>query len=435
MNPSDINKRLTDLSFQSLTTLGIDWKSIIKTNPVMVEKFKAYMKAKNEWTMINMDYSQLELYVLASLSGDPAMISVVNSGKDLHRVNTENIYKISYDLLEAELKSAAEAFKNNPCNEFKLRLGSAELAMEDFATKRKCTKSLSFSLSYGASANKVANDLNITIPEAEKLINDFYGAYPKVKEWQNQSIINAIKLGYIETPFGRRRGTPTLHHNMDAYHAFVEEDKKAINALYKRGEYWSLREAIKVCYNAPVQSYATDICSSAAIRVQNYFKTLPGKANLFFWVHDSLLFDIKRTEVVEMIPEVMRIMEDDCKLASDQVNYRTSCELGYNYEFMSEIKREEALQITDEQIDKKLAESLEKDANKKFKLIIKASGKALDKNYTKSESVDKAAYFTHLVEKFNIPGVSTPEEYFCYMNCCSKEEYEDYMEFDIADED
>lgn len=428
-------KQLTDLSFQSLTTLGIDWKNIVKSNPKILNKFNDYLDKKQEWLMVGLDYAQLELYVLASLSGDPTMIEVVNSGKDLHRVNTENIYKISYDALEAESKRAANAFGLCPSEELKLQLGAAKLAMEDFATKRKCTKSLSFSLTYGASANKIANDLNLTVPEAEKLINDFYSAYPKVKEWQNQSVINAIKLGYIETPFGRRRGTPTLHHNMDAYGAFVNEDKKTINKLYKSGEYWSLREAIKVCYNAPVQSYATDICSSAAIIVQNYFKKTPNRANLFFWVHDALLFDIRKEFAVEMVPKVMRIMENDCKIASDPVNYRTSCEFGYNYEYMSELKREEALQVTEEQINKKLAESLEKDANKKFKLIIKASGKILDKNYTKSEAVDKEAYFTHLVEKFNIPGVSTPQEYFCYMNHCSIEEYEDFMEFDMADGD
>lgn len=430
----DHRKALTGLSFQSLEHLGIDWREIVKSNPNVAAKFTEYINKKQEWVMVEMDYSQLELYVLASLSGDPSMVAAVNSGKDIHRINTENIYKISFDSIDKELTEATEAFKALSSTNNKNRLTAAEAGMEDFKTKRKCTKALSFSLTYGAGPSKIAGDLSMTIEEATKLINDFYGAYPKVKEWQNQSVINAIKNGYIETPFGRRRGTPTLHHNMDAYKAFVQEDKKAINTLYKNGEYWSLREAIKVCYNAPVQSYATDICSTAAIKVYDYLIKNKLPAHLFFWVHDSILSDMHRSIVLDTIPEIMRIMENDCKLESDLVNYRSSCSVGFNYEYMSEIKRQDAYDLTEEMLDKKLIESMDADKKKKFKLIIKSSGKVLDKNYTKSESQDKEEYFTKLVEKLGISGVSTPQDYFCYMNGCSKEEYEEAMEFSDADE-
>jgi chromosome condensin MukBEF MukE localization factor len=88
-------EKLHQSNFKSLTKAGVDWYNIVKNNPKLLEKYLCYLKLKSEYIMVNIDFSQLELYVLASLSGDPDMIATVNSGRDLHDVNTEKVYGIS----------------------------------------------------------------------------------------------------------------------------------------------------------------------------------------------------------------------------------------------------------------------------------------------------------------------------------------------------
>ena len=374
------------------------------------------------------DYSQLELYVLASISGDKNMIATVNSGKDIHKETTKKIYSIDYEVLEHNFKVAAEHSEEYD------RL-SAEI--KDFMTKRKSTKATNFALTYGAGPEKIAMDLHIPVYEAQKLIDGFYGLYPKVKPWQEATFLNAIHTGYIETPWGRRRATPKIHNRMDAYKALVDCDKTAIIKLKKAGEYWSLRNEFKTCKNTPIQSVATDMCSLAACKFKEYLKTANKRANMFFWIHDSIVFESHIDDVAELIDKLQDIMENQVKYEGDKVNYRTAIEVGYNYEWVSEIKRENWINSQDKKtlILDTLNESLDLDKNKKFKMIIKSTSEDLSnfENYIKKVKISKEQYFEKLVEGLGIEGVHNPEEYVLAMNGCSAEEYEQAMGLDIED--
>lgn len=424
-------KGLDSLSFQSLSLLGIDWRKHLKENPELEREYFKYLNLRSDWIIVNIDYSQLELYVLASISGDKNMIATVMSGKDIHKENTKKIHGIDYEELEAKEKEIRETYGEQHEDYLGIMY-----ALKDFAAKRKSTKALSFSLSYGAGKEKIAMDNKITVEEANDLINGFYKIYPDVKLWQNNTFLSAIVNGYIETPFGRRRATPKVHNRMDAYDALVLEKPKAISALKKSGEYWKLREEFKTCKNTPIQSVASDMCSLAAIKFKNWLKTSGKRAEMYFWVHDSIVFAVHIDDAVSVIETVRDIMENQVKYPNDPVSYRAALDVGYNYEWTVEIKREEWLSGKDQKeiLQKKLKESIDLDKKKKIKLIIKSSSLEMDENYLKKIKDAKEDYFEKLVEKLGIDGIHTPQEYLAYMNGISLEEYNESMGFDVEDE-
>jgi hypothetical protein len=290
-------------------------------------------------------------------------------------------------------------------------------------------------LLYGASANKIAMDLGISEAEAQKLIDDFYNAYPGVKKWQSESFLGAVQNGYITTPFGRRRSMDRVKGRYDAYKAFCENDAKTISTLKRAGEYWGLREEFKQTINSNIQSTATDMCSSAACKVKEWLKTCGLRAELYFWVHDSIMMACHIDDAIEVIEHVRDIMENKVKYPGDLVNYRTSMDVGFNYEWTSEIEREEWINSSNKRalLEQKLDESLDADLKKKYKLTIKSTSLTLDDNYTKNVQKQKEEYFEKLVNKLNIPGITNPKEYMAYMNNVSEEEYDEI--FELLDEE
>jgi hypothetical protein len=422
-------RNLDSLSFQSLTLAGIDWRKIVRENPELQKEYYKLLNLRKDWIIVNMDYSQLELYVLASISGDKNMITTVMSGKDIHSENTKKIHGIDYEDLEYRFNLAIPG-----TTEFT----ELEYALNDFKAKRKSTKALSFSLSYGAGKEKIAMDNRITNEEANDLINGFYSIYPDVKTWQNATFLTAIQTGYIETPFGRRRATAKVHNRMDAYYALVDENPRFISSLKKSGEYWNLREEFKTCKNTPIQSVASDMCSLAAIKFKEWLKTANKRAEMYFWVHDAIVFAVHIDDAVDVIENLRSIMENDVKYPGDPVTYRAALDVGYNYEWTVEIKRNEWLSGEDQKalLLKKLDEAIEKDKKKKFKLIVKSSSLEMDESYLKKIKEAKEDYFENLVSKLGIDGIHTPQEYMAYMNDISPEEYEEAMNlFDDEDDE
>lgn len=424
---SEMKKKLIQTSFQSLSAKGIDWKAVVKTNPKVLKRFNEYLQLKQQYIMVNMDYSQLELYVLASVSGDKNMIATVNSGLDLHSENTKKIYGIDYASYEKQLKLTPEG-----TDKYK----EISYILKDFKAKRKSVKALSFSLTYGAGPEKISMDQKITLEESKQLISDFYAIYPDVKTWQNGTFLGAVQRGYIETPFGRRRATPKVHGRMDAYHALAEEKAKYVSQLKKDGEYWSLREEAKTCKNTPIQSVASDMCSMAACKFKDWLKTAGKRAEMMFWVHDSIVFSVHIDDAIEVIEACRDIMENKVKYDKDPVNYRTSIDVGYNYEFMAEISRESWISNCDQMklLKNKLAEAMDMDLEKKLKLVIKSSSMTMDKDYLKNIMKSKEDYFEKLVQKLGIPGVNTPHELMAYQNNMSVEEYEESVDMALEDE-
>lgn len=425
MAEDNLIQKLNKLSFNSLDKLGIDWRSVVSSNPDLQADYTSLLTLKKDWIIINIDYSQLEAYMLASLSGDDKLIKAVNSGLDLHRVNTENLYHISYSEIETNLNNAKTPEETRV----------AQAIMDDFKTKRKATKSFTFSISYGAGKEKISMDLRIPTQDADKLLKNFYATYPKIRAWQGRTLLKAIKDGYLETPFGRRRATPKLYGRHEAYKAFIEEDYKTIQKLKTEKEYWSLREEFKQVLNTNIQSTATDMCSLAACKFKNWLKTANKRAELYFWIHDSNVLACHIDDAVEVIEKLRDFMENQVKYDNDPVNYRTSIEVGYNYEWVAEIERNEWLSTTDKKalLVSKLDKSLDEDLNKSFKMIIKSTSSDMTnfEEYIKTVKMSKEEYFNSLVEKLGIEGIDSPESYMVALNNCSPEEYEQSMGFDI----
>ena len=419
-------KSLDRLSFQSLTQKGIDWRKVVKENPNINNKYLRYLNTKSKYIIINIDYSQLEVFGLASLSGDKTLIDAINKGLDIHSFNCEKVFGFNLVQIEKDIDEAkTEEQKKN-----------AIAVMKEFKAKRKTIKALTFSLSYGASKEKIAMDLRITVPEAEQLISDFYTTYPKIREWQGNTLLSAIKTGYLETPFGRRRQTPTIFNRPDAYKAFIKEDKATISTLKKNGEYWSLRNDFKTVLNSNIQSLASDMCSMAAYKFKEWLKIAGKRAEMMFWVHDSIVFSVHIDDAVEVIEACRDIMENKVKYTNDPVNYRTSIDVGYNYEFMSEISRDTWISTNDKLtvVKNKLADALDMDVNKKLKLVIKSSSLTMDKDYLKNIMKSKEDYFEKLVQKLGIPGVNTPHEMMAYQNNMSVEEYEESVDMSLEED-
>lgn len=430
---TSIKKKLCKTSFSSLSRLGVDWKSLVLNNKELAKKYNEYFETKSKWIIINIDFSQLELYVLASLSQDPAMIAVVNSGKDLHSENAKVVYGIDYEDIKTKLEVAKAS-----CNEQDIL--HFTMLWDDFYAKRKFIKALSFAITYGAGAGKIAKDLKITVQEAEKLINDFYTAFPKVKEWQDRTFLHAIRDGYIETPLGRKRATKLIKGRMDAYKALVKNDFRTIKDLKRNGEYWTLRDEQKQCKNTPVQSLATDYCSMAAVKVNKALKKLNLRAKMYFWVHDSIMLHAHVDDAVQTIKLVADIMENKVKHEYDRVNYRVEAEVGYSYEYMCKIERKDIINdtLTKELLLEKLDKSLDDDINKRFRLIIKTTSTEMNDlpTYIKAMKEAKSEYFDNMVEKMGL-GVSTPDEYMSMMNAVTLTEYLEATDItaDLEDED
>lgn len=416
---ASIKKKLGKTSFNSLTRLGVDWKTLVLNNKELGKQYTEYAQAKSDWLIVNIDFSQLELYVLASLSKDPDMIATVNSGKDLHSENTKKVYGVDYEDIKTK-KAIAEASGDAQ------EILHYSMLWDDFYTKRKFIKALSFAITYGAGSGKIAKDLRITIPEAEKLINDFYTAYPKAKEWQDRTFLHAIRDGYVETPFGRKRETKLIKGRTDAYKALVQNDLRTIKELKRNGEYWTLRDEQKQCKNSPIQSTATDMCSLAAVKVNKAFVKQGLRAKLYFWVHDSIVFHCHIDDAVKAIKLVANIMENDVKYEGDPVNYRVEAEVGYTYEYVSKIERKDIIGegLTKDLILEKLDSSLDDDIKKKFNLIVKSTSTVMNDlpEYIKAMKEAKGDYFDEMVSKLGL-GVSTPDEFMAALNQTTLTEY------------
>ena len=202
---------------------------------------------------MGIDYSQIELRVLAELSKDENLISAYKRGEDLHRVTAKKIFELGED---------------------------EEVSRE----QRIIAKTINFSIIYGKTAFGLSKELGITQKEATEYINRYFEQYPKVREFEKKIIEYAEKYGYTETFFGRRR---------------IIEGISSKNKNIKN-------QAERMAVNSVIQGTAAEILKKVMIEL---YKVLEGKEeeiNLLLQVHDELIFEIKE----EKIEEYKKIIED-----------------------------------------------------------------------------------------------------------------------------
>lgn len=227
--------------------------------PIRDERGKHIRKAfvaEGDKVMLSADYSQVELRIMAILSGDENMLKAFNSGEDIHRATAANIYNIPLDEVTSE--------------------------------QRRRAKTANFGIIYGISPFGLAARLGISRTEANELIDGYFAHYPKVKKYMESTVAEARSKGYCTTLFARRKQLPDI----DASNANI------------RG--YAERNAI----NAPIQGTAADIIKIAMSKLHKKLHDGGYQAKLIMQVHDELIIELPKSELEEVTKLIIDAMEN-----------------------------------------------------------------------------------------------------------------------------
>lgn len=209
--------------------------------------------------LMDADYSQIELRVLAHMSGDEQLIEAYRMDEDIHRITASKVFHTPFE--------------------------------EVTDLQRRNAKAVNFGIVYGISSFGLSQDLSITPKEAAKYIEQYFETYPKVKEFLNKLVADAKENGYVTTMFGRRRPIPELSSSNFMQRSFGE----------------------RVAMNSPIQGTAADIIKIAMIKVWKALKDEGLKSKLILQVHDELLIEAYKEEQ----ETVQQILAENMKAAAD----------------------------------------------------------------------------------------------------------------------
>jgi len=220
---------------------------------------KAFV-ARPGWVLLKADYSQIELRVLAHLSGDPGLIEAFRRGEDIHAKTAAAVFGVDAEEVTPRLRSAAKA--------------------------------VNFGVIYGISGFGLARGTGLSHSEAESFIENYFQRHPSVRRFIEETIAKAREKGYVVTLFGRRRYLPGL--------------------MSRRWQERTLAERMAV--NAPIQGSAADIIKAAMLAVHRRMRRERFKAALLLQVHDELLFEVPHEELSALARIVKDEMEGVVKL-------------------------------------------------------------------------------------------------------------------------
>lgn len=223
---------------------------------------------------LSADYSQIELRIMAHLSGDANMLEAFNSGHDIHTSTAARIYKIALEEVTSDMRRKA--------------------------------KTANFGIIYGISVFGLSDRLGIARSEAKELIDGYFSTYPEVRKYMDNSIQRAKEMGYVETLLGRKRFLPDINSQNSIVRGFAE------------------RNAI----NAPIQGTAADIIKIAMVKIQKRIEKEQLQAKMTMQVHDELNFTVPKNELEIVRKVVVDEMENAIKL---QVPLIADCGTGANW--------------------------------------------------------------------------------------------------------
>lgn len=235
---------------------------------------KAFTADNADCVFFSADYSQIELRIMAHLSGDRHMIEAFRSGEDIHAATAAKIYGIPVEEVTSDMRRKA--------------------------------KTANFGIIYGISVFGLAERLGIPRSEAKELIDGYFRSYPRIKEYMDESIKVAKEKGYVETIFKRKRFLPDINSHNAVVRGYAE------------------RNAI----NAPIQGSAADIIKLAMIRIYHRFETEGLKSKMILQVHDELNFNVLKEELEQVKRIVLEEMENVMQL---QVPLIADCGEGVNW--------------------------------------------------------------------------------------------------------
>ena len=221
---------------------------------------KAFIADNENCVFFSADYSQIELRIMAHLSGDPHMIEAFCAGEDIHAATAAKIYGVTPEEVSSDMRRKA--------------------------------KTANFGIIYGISVFGLAERLGIPRGEAKELIDGYFNSYPKIKEYMDESIRVAKEKGYVETIFKRKRFLPDINSHNAIVRGYAE------------------RNAI----NAPIQGSAADIIKLAMVRIHKRFEEERLRSRMILQVHDELNFNVWRDELEKVREIVLEGMEQVIKL-------------------------------------------------------------------------------------------------------------------------
>ena len=222
---------------------------------------KAFIASDDNHTFLSADYSQIELRIMAAVSGDKVMTEAFRNGEDIHAATASKIFGIPLAEVSSDMRRKA--------------------------------KTANFGILYGISAFGLAQRLNIPRGEAKQLIDDYFANFSMVKNYMDEQLVLARERGYVETIMGRRRYLADINSANASVRAFAE------------------RNAI----NAPIQGSAADIIKVAMINISRRFAEEGFKSQMTLQVHDELNFDVLKSELEPVKAVVKYEMENAVKLA------------------------------------------------------------------------------------------------------------------------
>lgn len=229
--------------------------------PVRMELGRLIRKVfvpEDGYVFLDADYSQIELRVLAHMSGDEKLIQAYREAQDIHRLTASQVFHIPFDQVTD--------------------------------LQRRNAKAVNFGIVYGISSFGLSQDLSITRKEAADYIEKYFESYPRIKGFLDGMVEEGREKGYVSTMFGRRRPVPELKSSNFMQRSFGE----------------------RVAMNSPIQGTAADIIKIAMNRVYERLNREGLQSRLVLQVHDELLIETKKEE----IPEVSRILQEEMKGAA-----------------------------------------------------------------------------------------------------------------------
>jgi DNA polymerase-1 len=222
---------------------------------------KAFIPKDAHHVILAADYSQVELRIIAALSGDEGMIQAFKDGLDVHAATASKVFGVALDQVSREQRSKAKA--------------------------------VNFGIAYGQGAFGLADNLNISRSEAREIIENYVKQFPGIQKYKEMAIDQAKEKGYAETLLGRRRYLPDIHSQNATVRAAAE------------------RNAI----NAPIQGSAADIIKLAMIDIHRVFEKEGFQSRMLLQVHDELVFDAHQDELETIVPIIRTKMENAYTIA------------------------------------------------------------------------------------------------------------------------
>ena len=224
---------------------------------------RAFVPRNDEFTLLSADYSQIELRVMASLCEDPAMIEAFRADEDIHTATAARVFGVPLDGVTSDM--------------------------------RRTAKMVNFGIIYGISSFGLSQRLNgeVSRGEAQQIIEEYFRQYPGVKAFQDSTIEQAQRDGYVETLTGRRR---------------YLRDINSKNGMIRSA-------AERTAINTPIQGTAADMIKIAMVRVATLLDEGGYRTRMLLQVHDELVFDLHLDEKNELIPKIEEAMKNALPLS------------------------------------------------------------------------------------------------------------------------